>query len=80
MLDFSRVSSVNTFECSICIYTIRIHITVFSKLLLRVNFHENFLCYLPDMDVEYFGQGEAKVSYSALKIFHSTGWLFSGMC
>lgn len=74
MFNFSRVSSVN-----ICIYTIRIHTTVFFKLLLCVNFHENFLCYLPDMDMEYFGQGEARVWYSALKIFHSTGWLFYGM-
>lgn len=79
MLNFSRVNSVNTCQCSICIYTIRIHITVFSKLVLCVNFHENFLCYLPDMNMEYFGQGEVKVWYSALKIFHSTGWLFSGM-
>lgn len=78
-LIFCRVNSVNTCQCSICIYTIRIHITVFSELLPYVNFHENFVCYLPDTDVEYFGQGEAKVLYSALKIFHTTGWLFYGM-
>lgn len=85
MLHFSRVNSVSVripvsvLSVFTLLYCIKIHITVFSELLMCVNFHETFPCYLPDMDVEYFGQGEAKVWYSAFKIFYSTGWLFSGM-
>lgn len=78
-LNFSKVNQVNTHQCSIYFYTLRIHITVFAEPLLCVNFYRNFYYYLSDMDVECFGQGEAKVWYSALKIFHSKGWIFSAL-
>ena len=60
-LNFSKVNRVNTCQCCIYFYTLRIHIAVFSKPLLCVNFYRNFHYYLPDMDMEHFGPGEAKV-------------------